>query len=269
MLQGSVAQLLLKPLPRSKMRVRPSVDLELRCGIIGDCHARPLGPRQVLIAQQEALDELGVDAHQVRANIAVAGMSRELLSSGRVLQFESGPLVRLTHACEVCSALRGYVHQETFRVMPGRRGVLGVVLRGGRISVGDEVGVDLETNFPLVPETLGDRVQWVLRQLPVGRVTTYGKVVELVGGKRAHLRALPAYLRRAEAAGLQTHRILTSAGGMTGHVRNQAPRLLDEGIPLTSSRTLADPRRLWSGEDLYFRMLEEPSDFTDAAALTA
>lgn len=233
------------------MVTRPDLELEERRGIVGDCQARPLGPRQVLIVRQEALDELGVDARRLRANIVLAGLPEALLASGRVVRFTSGAQVRLTHACEICSVLRGHVDRDTFRALAGRRGVLGVVALGGAVALHDEVVIDPNPAFPLVPDTVGERVQWVVRRVPAGRVITYAKVIELVGGRHAHFRALPTYIRRAEAAGLKAHRILNSAGGLTGHVPDQGPRLAQEGVALTDRGTVADPRRLWTGEELY------------------
>lgn len=239
---GEVTLLLRKPAPQAPMEEERRVTLRARLGIDGDCHAQPLGPRQVLVVRREALDELGVEAAALQANLVVAGIPDEHLSSGRILTFASGARVRLTHACEICSVLRAHVDREAFRALPGRRGVLGVVLEGGAIDRGDAVAVDPIERFPSVPDTVGERVQWVLRRVPAGRVVTYGTLIELAGAKRAHLRALPAYLRRADAAGLPAHRVLTSAGDLTGHVADQAARLRAEGT---------DPPAPWSGAAIY------------------
>ena len=243
MTAGVATLLLRKPALKAPMRTEPRLTLEARTGITGDCHAHPLGPRQVLVVREEALDELGVEAAALRANLVVRGIPQDSMRSGRVLTFPSGARIRLTHACETCSALREHIDREAFRSLPGRRGMLGVVLHGGGIDEGDRVAIDPGERYPMVPDTVGERVAWALARVPVGRTITYRALIELVGGTRAHFRALPAHLRRADASGLPAHRVLTSSGELTGHVADQAARLRAE---------VADGHPPWAAEGLYF-----------------
>jgi MOSC domain-containing protein YiiM len=173
-----------------------------------------LGPRQLLVARQEDLEELGVTGEQLRADVAVAGLSAEAVASGRVLRLGADVRVRLTFACEVCAKVRRRVDEATFRRLPGRRGTLGVVLSGGTVAVGDAVAVE-DDRLPAVPEAIADRVAWVVARIPEGEVTTYAELIALAGGHRAHLRAVPSYLRRAAAAGLPADRV-RRAGEISG-----------------------------------------------------
>lgn len=227
----------------------PDADARGGHGIIGDCHAQPLGPRQVLIVREEALEGLDVEPWQVRANIGTRGLSEEALRSGSVLRIGESARIRVTHECEVCKVLRRYVPQETFRDLPGRRGSLGVFLSGGPLNVGDEIGVE-PVRYPEVPDGIYDRLAWVVERIPAGKVVTYDLLVALVGSPRAYFRVLPTYLKRALSAGLPVHRVLTSSAELSRHLPAQAKRLRVEGVCLDGD-VLADESYLWDAETLY------------------
>lgn len=247
---GRVTGLLVKPMHREPMVEFDRLQAAARSGLEGDCHAHPLGPRQVLIVRDEALTELGASAWQVRANLVVAGLADEDLASGSVLAVGATARIRITHECEICKVLREYVDRETFRRLPGRRGSLGVILEGGEFAVGDAVAVERD-EYPVVPDMIGDRAAWVVARIPEGRAVTYDALIQLIGGKRAHFRVLPTYLRRAEAAGLPSHRVLTSARRITGHIVEQEDRLRREGVEFGANGVLVNDRHLWDGDEIY------------------
>lgn len=223
-----------------------------RQGLLGDCHAQPLGPRQVLVVREESLTPLGVAAWQVRANIATHGLDASSLESGRVLQVGADTRIRITHVCEICKVLRGYVPARTFAALARRRGSLGVILSGGTIAIGDSIAVE-RRRYPVVPEAIFDRVAWVVGQIPRGRVALYDQLLTLVGGSRPYFRVLPSYLRRAEAAGLPAHRVLDSGRRVTGHLPDQAARLRAEGVPVDNAGVLGGDDHLWDARDLFVR----------------
>ncbi len=233
---ATVTAVLVKPVPHAPMQPLAIATATARRGLAGDCHSHPLGPRQVLVVRQEALDELGVEAAQVRANLVLAGLSDEDLGSGRVLRVGDAR-IRITHACEICSVLRSYLDRDTFRRLPGRRGALGVFLAGGKIAVGASVSIE-RRRYPVVPDVIGDRAAWVIARIPEGRVLTYESLLHLVGGKRAHFRVMPVYVRRAAAAGLPAHRVVTSAGRLSGHVASQAAALRREGLEVENDEVV-------------------------------
>lgn len=233
------------------MRQHETVAATARHGLIGDCHATPLGPRQVLVVRQEDLDRHRLAVWQVRANIAVRGLDIEGLASGNVLEIATHTRVRVTHECEVCKILREYVPSETFKKLPGQRGSLGVFVTGGTMAVGDPVVVR-PAEYPHVPEGIYDRLAWLVARIPRGQVVTYATLLKLIGAARPYSRVLPTYLRRAAGAGLPAHRVLTSASSLTGHINDQAMRLSVEGVDVDDAGVLLDDARLWDARDVYF-----------------
>jgi methylated-DNA-protein-cysteine methyltransferase-like protein len=212
----------------------------------------------VLLVRQEDLDELGVGAWEVRANISIAGLDPSSLESGRVLEVGSSR-IRMTHLCEVCSVLRQYVSRDVFRRLPRRRGSLGVILAGGQISIGDPVLLT-EERYPTVPEQIFERLAWVLAQIPSGQVTDYGSLMTLIGGSRSYFRVLPSYLRRAVGEGLPAHRVLNSRGVLIEqHLGGQGALLLREGHKIGADGTVETRGRSWSGAELYYSSLEAAS----------
>lgn len=234
------------------MLARTHVEGVANEGLAGDCHARPLGPRQVLVVRQEDLDEVGLAAWQVRANLAIHGLPVSALSSGGVLHVGETLRLRVTHACEICKVLRRYVPDETLTNLPGRRGSLAVILNGGRIALGDPVVLGPD-RFPRIPERFSDRVVWVVARIPPGRVMTYDVLLQVVGASGSHARALPRCLGRAHVAGLPAHRVLTSNRQLTGHIAGQRDALDAEGVRLDAAGRLLDDSGLWDGQRLYAR----------------
>jgi alkylated DNA nucleotide flippase Atl1 len=233
------------------MQQHQTVAATARHGLIGDCHANPLGPRQVLVVRQEDLDRHQLAIWQVRANIAVRGLGVDDLASGNVLEIGAGTQVRVTHECEVCKILRQYVPGETLKRLPGQRGSLGVFVTGGAMNVGDEVAVRA-SEYPHVPDGIYDRLAWLLARIPSGRVVTYSTLLQLIGAARPYSRVLPTYLRRAAGVGLPAHRVLTSSSGLTGHIADQTPLLTAEGVAIDATGALVDRAHLWDARGVYF-----------------
>lgn len=220
-------------------------------GIVGDCHAQRLGPRQVLVVRAEDLDELGLEVGQVRANIATRALSTRELASGNVLHIGADVEIRITHVCEVCSVLRRYVPGDVFPDLPGRRGWLGVFLTGGRMAVGDAITVT-QGLYEAVPDAIYDRLAWVVAQIPPGHITTYADLIQIVGASKSYVRAMPTYLKRADAAGLPAHRVLTSERRLNRHLPEQRALLEAEGVSIAGveRRTNASD---WNPASVYFQ----------------
>lgn len=246
-----VTALMSKPARHGPMQRHESVLATARRGLVGDCHAHPLGPRQVLIVRQEDLDRHELGIWQMRANIAVRGLSEDGLASGNVLSIGDETQVRVTHECEVCKVLRRYVPSDTFKHLPGQRGSLGVFITGGTIAIGDSVEVQVGV-YPEIPEQIYDRLAWLVGRIPEGRVVSYATLLQLIGAARPYSRVLPTYVRRAEEAGLPAHRVLTTALYVTGRLDDQAALLNSEGVPLDDDGRLRDVRRLWDPSGVYY-----------------
>jgi alkylated DNA nucleotide flippase Atl1 len=246
-----VTALMTKPARHEPMHSRDSVTAAARYGLVGDCHAHHLGPRQVLVVRQEDLDRHGLGMWQVRANIAVQGLAGDALASGNVLTIGAQTQIRVTHECEVCKILRQYVPGEVFKDLPGQRGSLGVFLTGGEISLGDAVAVT-PTVFPEVPERIYERLAWLVARIPHGSVVTYATLLQLVGAARPYSRVMPTYVRRAAGEGLPAHRVLTSSATLTGRLDDQAVLLSAERVALDRDGALVDHGRLWDARGVYF-----------------
>lgn len=247
---GIVSALFLKPLRHEPLEEVRHAMARVGHGIVGDCHAQPLGPRQVLVVRTESLDGLDIAPWQVRANIATRGLPESALRSGSVLAVRSNLRIRITHECEICAVLRRYVPAETLKDLSGRRGSLGVILHSGEISVGDFIRV-ITDRYPEVPERVYERVAWVIERIPRGYVTTYDRLLALVGATKPFFRVLPTYLRRAGTMGLPAHRVLTSAGKLTGHLPAQRGRLHAEGVAIDEAGRVDVELFGWDARSLY------------------
>lgn len=247
---GVVTDLFIKPVRHEPMAAADHAAARARHGFVGDCHAQPLGPRQALIVRQESLDDLGVEPWQVRANLATRGLAESALRSGTVLRVGDEVLLRITHECEVCKILRRYVSAETYRHLPGRRGSLAVFIRGGSVSVGDPIS-PTDERYPEVPERIYDRFAWVIGRIPRGRVVTYEQLLTIVGASKPFFRVMPAYLKRADAAGLPAHRVLNTAGHVSGHLPKQRDRLRAEGVAVDDAGRVDAASAGWHAASLY------------------
>src|ERR1044072_6954343 len=133
--QGTVTAVLVKPVRHEPMTSVVAAPVKARSGFIGDCHAQPLGPRQVLIVREESLRGLGVQPWQGRGKKALRGLDEGGRGRGRRLQ------------------------------LGGRRGSLGVFLEGGTVAVGQSVRV-ADARYPEVPERIFDRLAWAVERIP-------------------------------------------------------------------------------------------------------
>ncbi len=115
-----------------------SVNLIEGLGIEGDRHARPEKRNQVLVMDVETLDRLQLRAGDIRENIATRGVDVADLAEGDRLRFGVDAEVLISHPCAPCykmDVLRPGLQEE----LRGRRGMLGVVTRGGDVLPGDLV----------------------------------------------------------------------------------------------------------------------------------
>ena len=117
-----------------------SLNLIEGLGIEGDRHARAEKRNQVLVMDVETLDDFGLRAGDIRENIATRGLDVADLAEGDRLRFGVDAEVLISHPCAPCykmDALRPGLQQD----IKGRRGMLGVVTRGGVVLPGDVIEV--------------------------------------------------------------------------------------------------------------------------------
>lgn len=100
------------------------------------------------------------------------------------------------------------------------------------------------------PEDFREAVYEVVRQIPAGRVLSYGKIAELTGWPRRArhvgrvLRETPASLR------LPCHRVVNSAGRIAPSWPEQRTLLLSEGVSFRSEQCVNMALSAWRVEEL-------------------
>ncbi|MEE3345960.1 MAG: MOSC domain-containing protein [Chloroflexota bacterium] len=114
-------------------------------GMKGDRHLRSDGRRsnrQVLIMDSETLNDFDLLPGQVRENVTVQGLDFASISAGDRVSLGADVILEITGDCEPCSRmdeLRAGLKDE----IDGKRGLLAYVEKGGLVSVGAEVGVNV------------------------------------------------------------------------------------------------------------------------------
>jgi MOSC domain-containing protein YiiM len=139
-MQPRVASIQLCPGHRQPMQLVSTATLTSGVGIDGDKHAGAVSRRQVLIADKEALDKLGLKPGTIKENLTVTGLDVMDLPSGTRLAVGKGVVLELTSVCEPCfrmDEIRPGLKDE----LEGRRGMNSRVVTGGAIAVGDSITI--------------------------------------------------------------------------------------------------------------------------------
>lgn len=110
-------------------------------GLDGDKHAVASSNRQVLLADQEALDEVGVGPGIIKENLTVEGLDVMGLPVGTRLRLGSVALLEITNICEPCFRM-DEIRMGLKDELIGRRGMVSRVILGGTISVGDPIAIE-------------------------------------------------------------------------------------------------------------------------------
>ena len=85
----------------------------------------------------------------------------------------------------------------------------------------------------------------IVRQIPRGRVLTYGSIAELCGWPN-HSRLVGRIMRTAPDAELPCHRVVNASGRLAPHYPEQASLLELEGVRLTPSGKVPLKEYLWN-----------------------
>ncbi len=110
-------------------------------GLAGDRHAKEGSARQVLFMDVETLRAFGLKPGMVKENVTVEGLDLASLRRGQVLFVGDEVTLEVTGACLPCERM-DEIRPGLRAELEGRRGVLGVVLNGGVLRVGDPVRVE-------------------------------------------------------------------------------------------------------------------------------
>jgi len=123
------------------MRLVPAATLISGVGLQGDKHAVAVSDRQVLLADKEALDAVGVEPGTIKENLTVEGLHVMDLPVGSRLHLGASAVLEITKICEPCfrmDEIRDGLRQQ----LEGRRGMVSRVVQGGSIHVGDPIMVE-------------------------------------------------------------------------------------------------------------------------------
>ena len=93
--------------------------------------------------------------------------------------------------------------------------------------------------------TLRSEVYDIVRQIPCGRVLTYGRIAALCGWPN-HARLVGRIMRGAPDADLPCHRVVNASGRLAPHYLEQASLLESEGVHLTPSGKVPLKEYLWN-----------------------
>lgn len=166
-------------------------------GLQGDKHAHPLSPRQLLLAGSDVYRDLSLKAMTLRENLLVDFSTEQLMSS---VLLKVGPevVLWLTFQCEACGHLE-HRHPGVVKSINGRRGMLARVLRGGRLSVGDEVS-HRASEIPPISSVWQERISSVLHRVPASKRVEYRQLARLAGVPKAYCRVFPKILSQLPPA---------------------------------------------------------------------
>jgi MOSC domain-containing protein YiiM len=137
-----IVSIQLCPGHREPMQLVTSANLIEGLGLDGDKHAAAASKRQVLLADKEALDAVGVLPGTIKENVTVEGVDVMRLAAGTLVRLGRSAVLEITAVCEPCfrmDEIRDGLKQE----LEGRRGMVSRVVHGGTINVGDAISVEL------------------------------------------------------------------------------------------------------------------------------
>lgn len=231
----SITHLFTKAKPGSAMVEFKTLNLKVGHGIEGDINADPISPRQVLIVSYEDILDLSIKPGELRENIVVTGIEFDNFIPGSLLTFESGAAIRLTFHCEPCKRIVHLV--ESLKSIKGKRGILGVVIKSGKIQVDSNFQVQAN-KFPALSENPYNRFLNFIIKIPTGKVVTYKEIIKGMGVDNSYLRAIPTYLKKTSATDYPVHRILDSKGHLINYVNQQKNKLENEGVRVLAEADL-------------------------------
>ena len=143
---GKVEWVSFRPAKRGEVQPVAEVDVTIENGLDGDHYAGRSRKRQVTLIQAEHLEAMAsilniekADPTLTRRNIVVSGVN---LLAFNELQFQIGEVVlEMTGHCHQCSRMEENFGPGGYNAMRGHGGITAMVVRAGKIRVGDDVKV--------------------------------------------------------------------------------------------------------------------------------
>lgn len=248
-MQPSVKSLFIKTAKGNPMVAVHSLTLKKGYGIENDINANKISPRQVLITRQEDLDEFNIQPGAIRENITTIGIPIALFHPGNLLII-GATKIRLTFYCEPCKRITPFVNPKK---IIKKRGILGVIIKSGEISLRDKIKVQENVYAPL-PEEPYKRFLNFIAQTPNGKVVTYKEIIACIGVANSYMRIIPAYLKKTTEK-YPIHRIVDTKGYLIEkYVLHQREQLKQENVEIEEKEGLLKinlEKHLWQDDNLY------------------
>lgn len=200
-------------------------------GLVGDKHALPHSPRQLLLADVATYQDFHLPEAALRENMLI-DFSAADLASGTLLRIGAEVVLWITFHCEPCSLLERRC-PGTLKAIGQRRGVLARVVRGGVVQQGDAI-CTAASGMPAISGDWQARVLWVAQSVPAGQHISYRLLAEMAGVASGYCRAFPKVLARlAPEVASRVHSAASAQPGPTwngaelfdtsGHIGAAAP----------------------------------------------
>jgi cyclic pyranopterin phosphate synthase len=125
---------------RAPLEALPSAQVIESAGLDGDRHSKPGNRRALLLMDHEVLEHFGLTPGAVREQITVRGVDLPKLVFGTQLVVGDAVL-EVAAPCAPCERM-DEIRLGLRAELDGRRGRFVRVVRGGRITVGDEITVE-------------------------------------------------------------------------------------------------------------------------------
>ena len=226
-----VTNLFIKSEKKQPLQARKNLQFRKAHGIEGDVNAHGASPRQVLVTRLEDSEPLHIKPGQLRENIVAEGLSLDQFQPGTELRI-GDVKIRLTYQCEPCHTVEHLV--DDLKKLDNKRGILGVVVSGGEVKVGDEIVAEIGA-FPEIIENNFDLFKHFVAHIPEGKIATYQDAIKGMGGYKAHLRVLPKFIRQLSDTH-PVHRIVNTHGEVIEHIDNQEDKLKKEGVKVEGGK---------------------------------
>jgi len=141
---GRVDWIGVRPGKRQPLKQQQTIEVNLEAGIVGDHYHGESKKRQVTLIQSEHIGLVAkvmgkekVDPGELRRNIVVSGINLLAFSER---QFRIGEVIlEMTGKCHPCSRMEENLGAGGYNAMRGHGGITTRVIKGGKISQGDEV----------------------------------------------------------------------------------------------------------------------------------
>lgn len=242
--QGTIHSLFVREAFNKPVVAVNQINLINGVGVDGDVHRSPLSPRQVLLVSKEVLTDYNLQAGELNENITIQGLNIDKLKSGNIIRVGNATL-KVTVANEKCNVVQSQIKKN--------RGIYATVVTGGNIRNNDAVQIISEESRELSNRRF-DLFLHFINQIPIGKVVTYNEILTAIGGKKAHLRIIPTFIKKAALSSTLTpiHRILDSKGQLLStYVSNQRSLLAQENIAIIRNRVDIS-KYLWNPNDCIY-----------------